>query len=224
MKLNRRSFIALIPVAAVAVWSWWFLRPTAKGPATTLQVSGTNSVESQAPSVTSIGIQTTSTGSMTSQATSTLESFQFPETWNGESPPAIDSNKYRLKINGDVSNSLELGLTELYAMTSVHRTLTIQCVEGWSADVPWEGIPLLYLLRQAGTSLTNIAHVIVQDVAGYSTTLSSDEVANLDCMIALKVAGAPLTVDHGYPARLVAPTRPGEDWVKCVGTITCRSN
>lgn len=109
-------------------------------------------------------------------------------------------------------------------MTRVHRTLTIQCVEGWSANVPWEGIPLLYLLRQAGTSLTTIAHVIVQDVAGYSTTLSSDEVANLDCMIALKVAGAPLTIDHGYPARLVAPTRPGEDWVKCVGTITCRSN
>ena len=224
MKLNRRSFIKLIPVAAVAIWSWWFLRPTEKGLPTALQVSRTNSVESQATSITSIGLQTTSTESMTSQTTSTLENFQFPATWNGESPPSIDPDTYRLKIDGDVSNSLALKLTELYAMTNVHRTLTIRCVEGWSADVPWEGIPLLYLLRQAGTSLTNIAHVIVQDVAGYSTTLSSDEVANLDCMIALKVGGFPLSVDHGYPARLVAPTRSGLDWVKCVGRITCRSN
>ncbi len=106
-------------------------------------------------------------------------------------------------------------------MTSVLRTLRIQCVEGWSADVPWEGIPLLDLLRQAGPP-TNIGQVIVQDDAGYSSTLNSSEVANLDCMIALKVAGLPLSVDHGYPARLVAPTRLGLDWVKCVGTITCK--
>jgi DMSO/TMAO reductase YedYZ molybdopterin-dependent catalytic subunit len=43
-------------------------------------------------------------------------------------------------------------------------------------------------------------------------------------MIALKAGGAPLTVDHGYPARLVAPTRLGEDWVKYVVKITATSN
>ena len=80
-------------------------------------------------------------------------------------------------------------------------------MEGWSAGVPWEGIPLLDLLRQAGMSLTNINHVTITAITGYSTTLSSDEVANLDFMIALKAGGAPLTVDHGYPARLVMPTR-----------------
>ena len=235
MKLNRRSFLMLIPVGAIAAWSWWFLRPTAKMPVNLLQVSGTSSMESQAGAVTSIELQTTSTESMTSQTSSTLElepsqtsstleSFQFPVTWDGEYPPIIDPNNYRLIIDGDVPNPLELKLADLYAMTSTHKTLPIQCVEGWSADVPWEGIPLLYLLRQAGTSLTNIAHVTVQDAAGYSTTLSSDEVASLDCMIALKTGGVPLSADHGYPARLVAPTRVGEDWVKCVGRITATSH
>ena len=223
MKLNRRSFIKLIPVAVVAVWSWWFLRPTAKESVATLQVSGSNSVESQVTSVASIGSQITSMESTTSQTASTPEGFQFPATWNGESPPSIDSATYRLRIDGDVSNPLELSLTELYAMTGVHRTLRIQCVEGWSADVPWEGIPLLYLLKRTGALLSNVGHVVVQDVAGYSVTLSSDEVANLDCMIALKVDGFPLTIDHGYPARLVAPSRLGLDWVKCVGRVTCRN-
>jgi DMSO/TMAO reductase YedYZ molybdopterin-dependent catalytic subunit len=165
-----------------------------------------------------------STTSIATQASSTAEVFEFPITWNGEEATAINPDDYRLRIDGDVANPLELKLGDLYAMTGVQKTLEIQCVEGWSADVPWEGIPLSYLLQQAGSSLKNITHVTIKAVTGYSTTLNSDEVANLNSMIALKVGGVPLTVDHGYPARLVAPTRPGLDWVKYVATITCISN
>ena len=46
----------------------------------------------------------------------------------------------------------------------------------------------------------------------------------MDYMIALKVGGAPLTIDHGYPARLVAPARSGLDWVKYVAQITATRN
>jgi DMSO/TMAO reductase YedYZ molybdopterin-dependent catalytic subunit len=106
-------------------------------------------------------------------------------------------------------------------MSNVQKTLKIQCVEGWAADVLWEGIPLSYLVSQAGASLKNIAHVNVQGVTGYETILSSDEVADPDNIIALKAGGAPLTVDHGYPARLVLPQRLGLDWVKYVSRITC---
>ncbi len=184
MKLNRRSFLMLIPVTAIAAWSWWFFRPTAP---------------------------------------STSGGFPFPVTWNGEQATTINPSEYRLKIDGDVPNPLDLKLVELYAMPSVQKTLKIHCEEGWSADVPWEGIPISNLLEQAGLSLKDIAHVTIKAVTGYSRTLSSDEVANLDYMIALKVGGAPLTVDHGYPARLVAPTRSGLDWVKYVDRITATS-
>jgi DMSO/TMAO reductase YedYZ molybdopterin-dependent catalytic subunit len=153
----------------------------------------------------------------------TSASFEFPITWNGDQPTTINSNDYRLKIDGDVTNPLELNLKELYAMTGVQKNLTIQCVEGWDADVPWEGIALSYLLNQAGVS-PNVAHVTISAITGYSTTLSSDEAASSDNMIALKVGGAPLTIDHGYPARLVAPSRPGLNWVKYVSRITCTSN
>jgi DMSO/TMAO reductase YedYZ molybdopterin-dependent catalytic subunit len=126
-----------------------------------------------------------------------------------------------LKVDGDVSKPLELTLDDLYSMSNVQKTLEIQCVEGWAADVLWEGIPLSYLLSQAGASLKNIAHVTVEGVTGYGTTLSSDEIADPNTIIALKAGGAPLTVDHGYPARLVLPQRLGLDWVKYVSRITC---
>lgn len=168
--------------------------------------------------------RTTGVSQATPASVTASAAFEFPITWNGDQSTTINSNDYRLKIDGDVTNPLELKLEELYAMTGVQKTLTIQCVEGWEADVPWEGIPLSYLLNQAGSSPKSLAHVTISAITGYSTTLSSDEAANLDNMIALKVGGAPLTIDHGYPARLVAPSRPGLNWVKYVSRITCTSS
>jgi DMSO/TMAO reductase YedYZ molybdopterin-dependent catalytic subunit len=190
----------LIPAVALAIagGAWWLLGRT--------------------ESETTVVSQTTPATATTSPA------FEFPVTWNGIHllPTIINSNDYRLKLDGDVSNPLELKLEELYAMTGVKKTIPIHCVERWAAEVPWEGIPLSYLLKQAGSSPESLAHVTIRDITGwYSTTLSSDEAANLGYMIALKVAGAPLTVDHGYPARLVAPSRPGYDWVKYISRITC---
>jgi len=196
MKLDRRSFIRLIPVLAVAVvgGSWWFLRQTAREPTIASQATAT-----------------------------TTKAFDFPVTWNGDRPTMVNLNDYRLKVDGDVSNPLELTLEDLHTMPSVQRTLRIQCVEGWRAWVPWEGVLLSHLLSLAGASLEKIAHITVESVTGYNTTISSDEIANSDSMMALKAGGVPLTVEHGYPARLVAPTKLGLDWVKYVRRITCTS-
>jgi len=204
MKLDRRAFIRLIPIVAVAVagGSWWFLRQTAEEPTMTSQATMTNSGASQGTATTP-------------------EAFHFPVTWNGDRPTTVNSIDYRLRIDGDVSKPLELTLKELYAMSNVQRTLEIRCVEGWAADVPWEGVTLSYLLSQAGALLKNIASVRVEGITGYSTTVSSDEIADPDNMIALRAGGAPLTVEHGYPARLVLPARFGLDWVKYVARITC---
>ena len=209
MKLTRRSFIKLIPAVVIAVGgAWWFLGQTAR--------------ESMNTHTTAIAPQVRSTSS--TPAATTPEGFEFPMAWNGELPTIIDSNAYRLKIDGDVSNPLELKLEELYAMNGVQKTLRIRCVDGWEAEVPWEGIPLSYLLKQAGSSPKSAGHVTISAITGYSTTLSSDEVAHSYNMIALKVGGAPLTIDHGYPARLVAPSRKGAEWVKYVSRITYTSN
>jgi DMSO/TMAO reductase YedYZ molybdopterin-dependent catalytic subunit len=224
MKLNRRSFVKLIPVGIVAVGLWWLIGESAREPIRIPQVTGTSSTASNTASTIEIKSRPTSTISTLTQTTSTPTVFEFPTTWNGELPKPINPNDYRLKIEGDIPNPLELRLEDLYAMPGVRKTLKISCVEGWSADVPWEGIPVSYLLQQAGSSPRNITHVTIKGVTGYSVTLTSDEVANSDFMIALKVGGAPLTVDHGFPARLVAPTRLGLDWVKQVVTITCTSN
>src|SRR5208283_5817105 len=149
MQLNRRSFMKLIPLGLVAIWSWWFLEQSAREPITTPQVTGVRATASQTASTTEIIPQATSNTEITPQeatsttsaatpVSSTATAFEFPVTWNGEQPTTIDPNDYTLTIDGDVPKPLEFKLEDLYAMTGVQKTLKIQCVEGWSAEVPWE--------------------------------------------------------------------------------------
>ena len=105
-------------------------------------------------------------------------------------------------------------------MPSVQKAVNIACVEGWNTDVPWEGILVSYLLDQAGAP-KDIDHLTFESVTGYKIDVSGSDLANPYNMIALKAGGAPLSEAHGYPARLVLPTRVGEDWVKYVRRITC---
>jgi DMSO/TMAO reductase YedYZ molybdopterin-dependent catalytic subunit len=51
--------------------------------------------------------------------------------------------------------------------------------------------------------------------------ISQDDAANPLTIIALKAGSVPLNDEHGYPTRLVLPTRPGLEWVKQVSRITC---
>ena len=41
-------------------------------------------------------------------------------------------------------------------------------------------------------------------------------------MIALRLGGEPLNIDHGYPARLIAPNRPGVLQTKWLSKIIVR--
>ena len=205
MRVDRRSFIRLVPLAVAAALSggsWWILRETARAP-TTRSVATVTTTEAS---------QTTATAS---------KAFDFPVTWTGDKATQVDLNEYRLKVDGDVSNPLSLALDDLRALSSVRRTLNIQCILGWAADVPWEGLLLSELLSLAGAP-ENLAEVTVESVTGHKTTLNSNDLANPDNMIALKAGGLPLTVQHGYPARLVAPTRSGLNWLKYVTNITCK--
>ena len=196
MTLTRRAFIKLIPIgAAIGVASWWFLQQ-----------------KSQAPTLGSVG--NTSSAQVSSGAS------DFPVTWSVDQQTSVDPKNYRLIIDGDVSHPLQLTLDELYAMPSVSESQIIYCPGEWRALVAWEGIPLSHFLSQAGAP-TVFDHLTVESVTNYSVSLSHDDVSVPGTMIALKAGSAPLKVEHGYPARLVLPGKPGYEWVKYVTRITC---
>ncbi|HTJ67462.1 MAG TPA: molybdopterin-dependent oxidoreductase [Actinospica sp.] len=104
----------------------------------------------------------------------------------------------------------QLTLAELRAMPQHHERLPIACVEGWSVDADWEGVRLRDLLARAGIPATSLVRVISLEKGGYGESVMQHEYASDPAtLLALKLNGETLSIDHGYPARVIAPARPG---------------
>jgi len=114
----------------------------------------------------------------------------------------------------------------LLAMAQHTAHLPIACVEGWSTgNQAWTGVRLRDLARLAGTAQP--ASVLVESLERGGTfrqaVLSSGQIMDPDSLLALRVNGADLSLDHGYPARVIVPANPGVHNTKWVASLTFRS-
>jgi len=117
---------------------------------------------------------------------------------------------YRLTVTNG-SRSRTFSLPELATMPQATRSLPIACVEGWSANAEWTGIVLADLVAAVGGSPDADVRMISLEPPGpYSrTVLPARHARDPNTLIALRINGQILNLDHGYPCRLIAPSRPG---------------
>ena len=126
---------------------------------------------------------------------------------------------YKLVVGG-----LSLSLFELQSLPQHTEVLPITCVEGWSAVGRWTGVRLRDLLDRAGVGQDRWVRVESLEQAGiYRTSEVSPTYARDPLtLLALRLGGEPLALDHGYPGRLIAPNRPGvlqTKWVHRIVTL-----
>lgn len=134
------------------------------------------------------------------------------------------ADDYTLTVaNGDVSR--QYTLDDLRAMPQATHRLPIACVEGWSADAEWSGIVLADLVAAVGGSPEADVRMISLEPPGpYSrTTLPARHARDSQTLIALRLNGETLDIDHGFPCRLIAPTRPGVLQTKWLSRIEVAS-
>jgi DMSO/TMAO reductase YedYZ molybdopterin-dependent catalytic subunit len=120
------------------------------------------------------------------------------------------SPDYRLTVtNGTTTRAFTLA--ELAALPQATRRLPIACVEGWSVDAEWTGVVLADLVAAVGGSSESDVRMISLEPPGpYSrTVVPARHAGDSATLIALRLNGQTLDLDHGYPCRLIAPTRPG---------------
>jgi DMSO/TMAO reductase YedYZ molybdopterin-dependent catalytic subunit len=112
-------------------------------------------------------------------------------------------------------------LADLAAMPQTAHMLPITCVEGWSANAEWTGVVLADLVAAVGGSADSDVRMISLEPPGpYSrTVLPARHASDSHTLIALKLNGETLNIDHGYPCRLIAPTRPGVLQTKWISRI-----
>jgi DMSO/TMAO reductase YedYZ molybdopterin-dependent catalytic subunit len=136
---------------------------------------------------------------------------------------------WRLTLGSDVRASgapVVLRRADLLRMQQHTASLPIACVEGWSTDdQEWTGVRLLDLARLAGVIRPSSALVQSLERGGAFSrvVLSAGQVTDPDSLLALRVNGADLAPDHGYPARVIVPASPGVHNTKWISSLTFRS-
>jgi DMSO/TMAO reductase YedYZ molybdopterin-dependent catalytic subunit len=134
----------------------------------------------------------------------------FTEKWpvlHAGEVPEVDLASWRLSISGEVEEPLTLTYDELRALPATEVTADIHCVTRWSRfDAGFRGVhwrELAARCRPKPTANFAIAHAEHGFTANVPLSALEDEQA----LIVYEADGEPLTPEHGWPVRLVIPSR-----------------
>lgn len=119
------------------------------------------------------------------------------------------TDRIELRIAGTVANPISVS-AELLALPRVELTADFHCVTTWSRrDLHWSGFRfkdfyerIVLPLAKPATGTTAVA-VRCQD--GYRACLPLEDLLAADVLLADTLDGAPLSIEHGAPLRLIAP-------------------
>jgi hypothetical protein len=114
---------------------------------------------------------------------------------------------------------------ELVALGMTEVALPISCVEGWSQMARWKGIRMRDLLAAVQAEPSSDVRVTsLERHGGYRIMdMGPEYAADPTTLVALELNGATLDLDHGFPARIIAPGRPGVLQTKWIERIEVRS-
>lgn len=133
--------------------------------------------------------------------------------------PEISSANWQLRVYGLVDHELNIDWSTFQKLPQVRDVSDFHCVTRWSQlDIDWQGVRAQDLLALAQPH-EGAAYVTLHGYDGYTTNLPLSALLDDDVIIAHSVLGAPLTLEHGGPVRLVVPKRyawKSAKWLKAI--------
>ena len=144
-------------------------------------------------------------------------SDKFPVLTYG-SEPNVDVDSWKLRIFGLVNQEAELDWAQFSNLEWETVDADFHCVTQWSAlDQTWEGVSFSKRMALVQPN-DNARFVMIHCHGGYTTNLPLD-LALEEGLLAHKHMGEPLGSSHGWPLRLVVPSRYGWKSAKWINGI-----
>ena len=121
--------------------------------------------------------------------------------------PKTDLATWDFNVFGEVEEPLTLTYDELQALPQTEVTLDIHCVTRWSRfDASFKGVHWRELAKLVGPKES--AHFVIAHAEhGFTANVPIAAIEDDEALIAWEADGEPLTPEHGWPLRLVIPTK-----------------
>ena len=121
--------------------------------------------------------------------------------------PKTDLSTWDFRVFGEVDEPLALSWEEVKQLPSREVTVDIHCVTRWSRfDARFRGVHWNELAKIVKPK-PSARYVIAHAEQGFTSNLPLEALEADEALIAYEADGEPLTPDHGWPLRLMVPSR-----------------
>lgn len=132
----------------------------------------------------------------------------------------------RLEVMGELGQSLSLP-DALSGLPRVEQVSDFHCVTTWSyRNVRWGGVRFVDFYEQvilaSARPHEGATLVALRCQDGARTGMLLEDLLSPDVLLADRMNGEPLSIEHGAPLRLIAPKHYGYKSVKCLSRIEFR--
>ena len=135
----------------------------------------------------------------------------------------VDISTYKLSVDGLADEPQAYTYDDVLALPREERLIRLYCVEGWNANILWEGVTMKTLI-EAAKPRAEVNTVIFHAVDGYTTSLPLQEILDGNLMLAYNANGVALPAEMGYPFIFVAEEKWGYKWARWVNRIELSSD
>ena len=123
------------------------------------------------------------------------------------SVPKTDLATWDFTVSGEVEKPLRLTWEKLTALPTTEITLDIHCVTRWSRfDTQFKGVHWRDIAALASPK-PSARFVVAQAEQGFTANVPLAAIEDENALIAYEADGEPLTPEHGWPLRLVVPSK-----------------
>ncbi len=121
--------------------------------------------------------------------------------------PRTDLATWDFVVSGEVENPIRISWDELNAFPRTTHTQDIHCVTRWSRfDTRFRGVTWAELAKRARPK-PSARFVVAHAEQGYTANVPIEALEDERALIAYEADGEPLEPEHGWPLRLVIPSR-----------------
>jgi DMSO/TMAO reductase YedYZ molybdopterin-dependent catalytic subunit len=119
--------------------------------------------------------------------------------------PDIDLASWDFAVWGEVDNAIRLTWEELNRLPKTAVTEDIHCVTRWSRfDTSFEGVHWSDVQKLVGQR-PSARYVVAHAEQGFTSNVPIASLEDPQALLATHADGEPLTLEHGWPLRLVIP-------------------